>query len=196
MSGVHMGSGVDWWIWDIGNGVLIGTGLGCVIDGGLTRISLSFTNYRRNRKEIALEINSLFARRRPRSSVVVPLFSETPSFVAKMSNTPLFLVPLSKANPAQGNHFPPVSASNCPPMGIRGLPITRPWMGMGIPIMGSPWACRDLAEASVVKESIDQAQHSLTVNTRMTRMIQELRESNSDLQIYVSSNISRVSQVK
>lgn len=51
-------------------------------------------------------------------------------------------------------------------------------------------------EASVVKESLDQAQHSLTVNTRMTRMIQELKESNSDLQIYVMSNISRVSQVK
>lgn len=35
MSGVHMGSGFDWWNGEIGEDVLIETGLGCVRDGVL-----------------------------------------------------------------------------------------------------------------------------------------------------------------
>lgn len=49
------------------------------------------------------------------------------------------------------------------------------------------------AEASVIKQSLDQAQKSLTVNVQMALMIQELHEVNPDLRFYIMSNISRVS---
>lgn len=47
-------------------------------------------------------------------------------------------------------------------------------------------------KASVVKESLEQAQKSFTVNEQLVQIVQELKGSNPDLQIYVMSNISRV----
>ena len=44
-----------------------------------------------------------------------------------------------------------VSASNYPPMGIRRLLITRLWMGMGISIVGSLWACRGLVRILFIR---------------------------------------------
>ncbi|OBT82196.1 hypothetical protein VE02_09633 [Pseudogymnoascus sp. 03VT05] len=46
-------------------------------------------------------------------------------------------------------------------------------------------------QTSIIKESLDQAQKSLTVNVRLARIAQELKKSDLNLQLYVMSNISR-----
>ena len=49
-------------------------------------------------------------------------------------------------------------------------------------------------DATIIKESLDQAQKSLVVNVRLARVAQELKESNPELRLYVMSNISQVSR--
>lgn len=48
------------------------------------------------------------------------------------------------------------------------------------------------AKTLVVKESLEQAQNSMIVNEQLAQIVQELKGSNPDLQIYAMSNISRV----
>lgn len=43
-----------------------------------------------------------------------------------------------------------------------------------------------------VHTSLDQAQKSLAVNTRLARLAEELKKSNPELQLCVMSNISKV----
>lgn len=45
-----------------------------------------------------------------------------------------------------------------------------------------------------VHTSLDQAQKSLVVNTRLAQLVEELKKSNPELQLYVMSNISKVGE--
>lgn len=47
-------------------------------------------------------------------------------------------------------------------------------------------------DSHVIKEALDQAQKSLTVNPAMVKVAQDLKSANPEIQIYIMSNISKV----